>query len=260
MQVSEITPHHWMESQREWVSKTQGLWWTWGQWWCPQRAPGHPAQDSEGTPISSRAKEVFAAKEKLQHHPHVLTLKLLCFPLGLLSPSAKKIPRPWKQQVPGMCLHSPEEQKWHHLEHGPLFLILSKSLPSRVLPRTPRSVGPCSAPHRASAAAARQELQQHTQTLPGAGFTAKPTMSWVFTVPRKGLGEVAVDILLNTSLHSQEKVRPSTLAFPWGSHPSMLVPSLPLWAARFILLPGVYSPFHCHFWGKNRTSANVYQF
>lgn len=51
----QVTPQHWMESQREGVSssqcvsKTQVLWWTWGQCWCPWRAPGHPAQDSEGT-------------------------------------------------------------------------------------------------------------------------------------------------------------------------------------------------------------------
>lgn len=153
-----------MESQREWVSKTQVLWWTWGQRCCPQRAPGHPAQDSEGTPISSRAKEVFAAKEKLQHHPHVLTLKLLCFPPGLLSPSAKKIPRPRKQQVRGMCLHSPEEQKWHHLERGPLFLILSKSLPSRVLPRTPKERWSllCSSPRQRCCGTARA-LKTHSE-------------------------------------------------------------------------------------------------
>lgn len=68
-----------------------------------------------------------------------------------------------------------------------------------------------------------------------------------FIVPRKGLGEVAVDTLLNTNLQSQEKVAPSTLGFPWGCHHSVLVPSLPSWAATFILLPG---PFHCRFLGK----------
>lgn len=72
-----VTPQHWMESQREGVSssqcvsKTQVLWWTWGQWWCPsRRAPGHPAQDSEGTAPEPR---------KCLHHP----LCSLCFPVGL---------------------------------------------------------------------------------------------------------------------------------------------------------------------------------
>lgn len=88
--VSEVSAYHWMESQREWVrssqgvSKTQVLWWTWGQWCCPQRAPGRPEQDSEGSAISSRPRKCLLVK-KLQHHPRALTLELLCFPVGSVS-------------------------------------------------------------------------------------------------------------------------------------------------------------------------------
>lgn len=56
-------------------------------------SPRPLAQDSEGAPVSSRAKEVLASKEKLQHRPHVRSLRLLCFPVALLSPS-EKIHRP----------------------------------------------------------------------------------------------------------------------------------------------------------------------
>lgn len=90
----------------------------------------------------------------------VCSLRLLCFPVGLSSPSVKMIHRPWEQQLPGMCLHSPEEEKWHHLECGPVFPIPFNSLPSQVLHGTPeeRQSLLCSSPPQSMAAAAQQEL------------------------------------------------------------------------------------------------------
>lgn len=148
--VSAVTPYHWMESQREWVSSSQGvsktqvLWWAWGQWWCPQRAPGHPAQDFEGTAISSEPRKCLLVK-KLQHHPRVLTLELLCFPVGSVSISkedsqAMKAAGTW--DVPSLTWGAGEASPgaWTPVPDS------LQSLPSRVLPRTPKEFSPCSAP------------------------------------------------------------------------------------------------------------------
>lgn len=154
-----VTPYYWMESQREGVSssqrvsKTQVLCWTWGQWWCPWRAPGHPAQDSEGTAPEPRSvcwEREAAAPSSCAHS------------WATLLPSVKKIPRPWQQQWPGMCLHSPEEEKWHHLEHGPAFLIVLNSLPSS--PGDSRGVSVLLLLTTPTPAAVRLELEKHTQT------------------------------------------------------------------------------------------------
>lgn len=73
-----------------------------------------------------------------------------------------------------------------------------------------------------------------------------------FYSSRKGLAEVALDVPLNTNLQSQEKVTPSTVWLsPLGAgSQSALVSS------RLLLLGLLPLPL---FWGKNRTSTNVYQ-
>lgn len=124
---------HWMESQREWVSSSQcqGAVMDLGTVVVSLESSRLPGTGLLEHPSSSRAKEVFASKEELQHHPPVLTLRLLCFPVSLFSPSVNMIDRPWEQQLPGMCLHSPGEEKWLHLEHGPAFPVLFNSLPAK---------------------------------------------------------------------------------------------------------------------------------
>lgn len=130
-----VTPYHWIESQREGVSssqrvsKTQVLCWTWGQRWCAWRAPGHPAQDSEGTAPEPR---------KCLPGERSCSTILVCSLLSWFASISKEDSQATRAAGTGMCLHSPEEEKWHHLERGPAFLILLNSLPGS--PRDPQGV------------------------------------------------------------------------------------------------------------------------
>lgn len=127
-----------------------------------------------------------------------------------------------------MCLHSPEEEKWHHLERGLAFPILH-SLPSQVLHGTPeeRRSLLCSSPP--------QRLLQYSRsfknTLGQTGdclFHSKTKNVMNFYSSRKGLAEVALDVPLNTNLQSQEKVTPSTLRlFPGAVTPRCWFPACP---------------------------------
>lgn len=120
-----------------------------------------------------------------------------------------------------MCLHSPEEQERHHLEHGPLFLTLFRASQAEFSPGLPRSsvlallLLQCS---RSFNNTHTNRSWLHSRTKNGMNFYSS----------RKGLAAVAGAVLLNTSLHSQQKVRPSSLClFPGAVTPRCWFPVCP---------------------------------